>query len=153
MPQREQIGANRVSEANLLPHLRRQKSYTVLGISQNQQLSPELFQIECSADISQYSLVGLDAEGLAVPADSSLGISAVGMSLESGLAGEMILVIRQGEISFANDFGGVPLFLGNGGGIVEPPLPEEPDMVIQGVGVRLDGGRIFLFIGDSYLVE
>jgi hypothetical protein len=145
MPVRESIGANRISEINLVPHLRGgRKGGAAIAVA----TEADGFVATAGVEIEQWDLVGY-SDGVLVKADAVAGVAAVGVAVEAAGAGEAVRVRASAFVPNADAVAGTEYWLGGAGSCVMVlPLGWK---VLQRVGVGVSGGVIF-DIGESALL-
>ncbi len=114
MPVRESIGANRISEINLVPHLRGgRKGGAAIAVA----TEADGFVATAGVEIEQWDLVGY-SDGVLVKADAVAGVAAVGVAVEAAGAGEAVRVRASAFVPNADAVAGTEYWLGGAGSCV-----------------------------------
>jgi len=145
MPIRESIGANRISEINLVPHLRGgRKGGVAIAVA----AEADGFVATAGVEIEQWDLVGY-SDGVLVKADAVAGVAAVGVAVEAAVAGEAVRVRISAFVPDGDAVEGEEYWLGSNGEIArELPMGWK---VLQRVGVGVGEG-VMIDIGESALL-
>ncbi len=144
MPIRESVGANRISEINLVPHLRGgRKGGVAIAVA----AEADGFVAVAGVEIEAWDLVGY-SNGVLVKADAVEGVVAVGVAVESVVAGEVVRVRTSGFLPSEAAVAGVEYWLGSDGEMArELPVGWK---VLQRVGMGVAGG-VLIEIKESAL--
>ncbi|HOK13350.1 MAG TPA: hypothetical protein PLU67_02675 [Candidatus Kapabacteria bacterium] len=137
MPVRESIGANRISEINLVPHLRGgRKGGAAIAVA----TEADGFVATAGVEIEQWDLVGY-SDGVLVKADAVAGVAAVGVAAEAAVAGESVRVRISMFVPSPDAIAGAEYWLGVGG-LSATVLPTNWK-VLQRIGIGVSGGVIY----------
>jgi len=144
MPIRESIGANRISEINLVPHLRSgRKGGAAIAVADE----ADGFMATAGVEVEQWDLVGY-VDGVLVKADAVAGVAAVGVAVEAAGVGEAVRVRTSVFVPNADAVAGAEYWLGSDGEMArELPVGWK---VLQRVGMGVAGG-VLIEIKESAL--
>ena len=158
MPIKHSIGANKITESMLLPHLvqKLKGSRANNTVTTNEGTNIETIRLGADIAYGTYIAVGDDGKGYIASSDASDNKPAYAMCIQSGTTNDIVKIKRFGdvEISGASFIVNKTVWLLSGTPNFSTDLPDcTSGSVIQRLGKTLSATKIFIDIETERIVE